>query len=43
MKYDVIFDALIVICDKNLKRQREFGDICSIGIAMILAKNREIA
>ena len=27
LKYDVIHDALKVICDKILKRPREFGDI----------------
>ena len=27
LKYDVIHDALKVICNKNLKRLRNFGDM----------------
>ena len=40
LKYDVIQDALKVICDKNIKSPREFGDM---GTGKILAKNRKIA
>ena len=39
MNYDVIYDALKLIFDKNLKRLRELGDI---GTARILAIYREI-
>ena len=45
-KYDVIYDALEVICNKNLKHFRNVGDIGFIGdlyTKLILAKNREIA
>ena len=45
LKYDVIHDALKVICNKNIKRLRNFGDIGSfggIGTGRKLAKNREI-
>ena len=31
LKYDVIDDAFKVICNNNLKRSREFGDIRYIG------------
>ena len=44
--YDVIHDALEVICYENLKRPRNFGDISSfgdIGTGMNLAKNLETA
>jgi hypothetical protein len=46
LKYDVIHDLLKVIFNKNLKRQRNFGDIGSfgdMGTDMNLAKNREVA
>ena len=31
LKYDVIYDALKLICNKNLERPRKFGDIGSFG------------
>jgi hypothetical protein len=31
LKYDVIHDALKVICNTNLKRSSNFGDIASLG------------
>jgi hypothetical protein len=31
LKYDVIHDKLGVICNTNLKRPRNFGDIGSLG------------
>jgi hypothetical protein len=40
LKYDAIDDALKVICNINLKRPRNCGDI---GTGRNLAKNREIA
>ena len=40
LKYDVIHDALKVICNENFKRPRNFGDM---GTCRNLAKNREIA
>jgi hypothetical protein len=41
----VIYNALKVICNENIKRPRNFGDIDSfgdIGTGRNLAKNREI-
>ena len=46
LKYDVIHEALKVICNKNLKRPQNLGDIGSfgdIGTGRNYAKNREIA
>ena len=46
LKYDVIHDALKVICNKNIKCPRIFGDIGSLGdmgTGRNLAKNLEIA
>ena len=40
LKYDVIHNALNVICDKNLKRPRNFSDM---GTGRNSTKNREIA
>jgi hypothetical protein len=37
LQYDVIHDALEVICYKNLKRPRNFGDIASYGNILALA------
>jgi hypothetical protein len=46
LKHDVIHDALRVICNKNLKRLRNFSDIGSfgnMGTGTNLANNRKIA
>ena len=32
LQYDVIHDALEVLCYKNLKRSRNFGDLGSFGL-----------
>ena len=46
LNYDIIHDALKVICNKNLKRPRNFGDIGSLGHIwhwQEFSKNREIS
>jgi hypothetical protein len=40
LKNDVIYDALKLICNKNLERPRKFGDIGSFG-DMGTGKNKD--